>query len=159
MARLGGDEFAMLLPDISDAEAATAAAHRVHKTLEEPFTAGGLALRVESSVGIALYPDHGEKAGTLMRAADVAMYAAKQGHSGHAIYSPEQQHYSPARLGLVAQLDRAMAQGELVLHYQPQGALRQRRRGGRRGPGALAAPRPRACCCPTSSYRSPSTPR
>jgi len=120
VARLGGDEFAMLLPNISNADAATAAAERVHKTLEEPFTAGGLALRVESSVGIALYPDHGDKAGKLMRAADVAMYASKKGHLGHAIYSPEQQHYSPARLGLVAQLDRAMAQGELVLHYQPK---------------------------------------
>src|SRR5680860_1076108 len=120
VARLGGDEFAMLLPNISDAEAATVAAKRVHKTLEEPFTAGGLALRVESSIGIALYPDHGDKAGKLMRAADVAMYASKKGHSGHAIYSPDQQHYSPARLGLVAQLDRAMAQGELVLHYQPK---------------------------------------
>src|SRR5680860_1217433 len=93
---------------------------RVLETLEEPFTAGGLALRVESSIGIALYPDHGDKAGKLMRAADVAMYASKKGHSGHAIYSPDQQHYSPARLGLVAQLDRAMAQGELVLHYQPK---------------------------------------
>ena len=120
VARLGGDEFAMLLPNISDADAATAAAQRVHKTLEEPFTAGGLALRVEASVGIALYPDHGDKGGKLMRAADVAMYASKKGHLGHAIYSPEQQHYSPARLGLVAQLDRAMAQGELVLHYQPK---------------------------------------
>ncbi|MEK6228350.1 MAG: EAL domain-containing protein [Actinomycetota bacterium] len=120
VARLGGDEFAMLLPNISDAEAATVAAQRVHKTLEEPFTAGGLALRVEASIGIALYPDHGDKAGKLMRAADVAMYASKKGHSGHAIYSPDQQHYSPARLGLVAQLDRAMAQGELVLHYQPK---------------------------------------
>jgi len=120
VARLGGDEFAMLLPNISNADAATAAAQRVHKTLEEPFTAGGLALRVEASVGIALYPDHGDTAGKLMRAADVAMYASKKGHLGHAIYSPEQQHYSPARLGLVAQLDRAMAQGELVLHYQPK---------------------------------------
>ena len=120
VARLGGDEFAMLLPNIADADAATAAASRVHKTLEEPFTAGGLALRVEASVGIALYPDHGDKSGKLMRAADVAMYASKKGHLGHAIYSPEQQHYSPARLGLVAQLDRAMAQGELVLHYQPK---------------------------------------
>jgi diguanylate cyclase (GGDEF)-like protein len=120
VARLGGDEFAMLLPNISDAEAATVAAKRVHKTLEEPFTAGGLALRVESSIGIALYPDHGDKAGKLMRAADVAMYASKKGHTGHAIYSPDQQHYSPARLGLVAQLDRAMAQSELVLHYQPK---------------------------------------
>jgi len=120
VARLGGDEFAMLLPSISDAQAAVQAADRVHKSLEEPFIAGGLALRVESSIGIALYPDHGDKAGKLLRAADVAMYAAKKGRSGHAVYSPDQQRYSPARLGLVSQLDRAMAQGELVLHYQPQ---------------------------------------
>jgi len=158
VARLGGDEFAMLLPDISDAGAATAAAHRVHKTLEEPFTAGGLALRVESSIGIALYPDHGDNAGKLMRAADVAMYASKKAHSGDAIYSPDQQHYSPARLGLVAQLDRAMAQGELVLHYQPKASFE-----GGAVEGAEALVRwqhpERACCSRTSSSLSRSTHR
>ncbi len=124
VARLGGDEFAMLLCNISSAEAVAATADRVHRALEEPFTAGGLALKVEASIGIALHPQDGERAGALLRAADVAMYAAKQAHTGHAFYSPDQHQYSPARLGLVAQLARAMDNHELVLHYQPKANLR-----------------------------------
>ena len=120
VARLGGDEFAMLLPEGQGSEAVISTASRIHRTLEEPFTAGGLTLKIEASIGIALYPQHGEKGGALLRSADVAMYAAKKAHSGHALYAPDQQQYSPARLGLVAQLTRAMEQGELVLHYQPK---------------------------------------
>jgi diguanylate cyclase (GGDEF)-like protein len=123
VARLGGDEFAMLLPNVTTREAVVAAAARVHDALQEPFTAGGLALKVEASIGIALYPEHGDKAGNLLRAADVAMYAAKKANAGHAFYSPDQQQYSPARLGLVAQISRAMENHELVLHYQPKARL------------------------------------
>ena len=64
-----------------------------------------------------------DKAGKLLQAADVAMYAAKKAHSGHEFYSPDQHQYTPARLGLVAQLNRAMESGELVLHYQPKARL------------------------------------
>lgn len=124
VARLGGDEFAMLLCGVSSAEAVAATADRVHRALEEPFTAGGLALKVEASIGIALHPQDGDRAGALLRAADVAMYAAKEAHTGHAFYSPDQHQYSPARLGLVAQLARAMDSHELVLHYQPKANLR-----------------------------------
>ncbi|MBA3305807.1 MAG: EAL domain-containing protein [Thermoleophilaceae bacterium] len=120
VARLGGDEFAMLLPEVSASESVVNTAARVHRALEEPFTAGGLTLKIEASIGIALYPEHGEKGGTLLRSADVAMYAAKKAHTGHAVYAPDQQQYSPARLGLVGQLPRAIEQGELVLHYQPK---------------------------------------
>ena len=120
VARLGGDEFAMLLPQVHASESVVQTAARVHLALEEPFTAGGLTLKIEASIGIAVYPEHGAKGGALLRSADVAMYAAKKAHSGHALYSPDQQQYSPARLGLVAQLARAMDQRELVLHYQPK---------------------------------------
>jgi diguanylate cyclase (GGDEF)-like protein len=123
VARLGGDEFAMLLPRVTSREAIVATAKRVHEALHEPFTAGGLALKVEASIGVALYPEHGDKAGNLLRAADVAMYAAKKANAGHAFYSPEQQQYSPARLGLVAQISRGMENRELVLHYQPKARL------------------------------------
>ncbi len=123
VGRLGGDEFAMLLPKAQSRDAAITAATRVHQALEEPFTAGGLRLKVEASIGIAVYPEHGGKAGALMRAADVAMYAAKKAHTGHEIYAPDQQQYSPARLGLVAELSRAMEKRELVLHYQPKARL------------------------------------
>ncbi len=123
VARLGGDEFAMLLPNVAAKDSVVGAAQRVHQALEEPFTVGGLALRVESSIGAALYPADGDTAGKLLQAADVAMYAAKKAHSGHEFYSADQHRYTPARLGLVAQLDRAMEKGELVLHYQPKARM------------------------------------
>jgi len=123
VARLGGDEFAMLLPNVQARDSVAGAIKRVQDALEEPFTAGGLALRVEASIGAALYPDDGDTGGNLLRAADVAMYAAKKAHSGHKFYAPDQHQYTPARLGLVAQLSRAMKDHELVLHYQPKARL------------------------------------
>jgi diguanylate cyclase (GGDEF)-like protein len=123
VARLGGDEFAMVLPTAVSKDSVVGAAKRIHDALEEPFTVGGLALRVEASIGAALYPHDGDKAGKLLQAADVAMYAAKKAHTGHEFYAAEQHQYTPARLGLVAQLDRAMEKGELVLHYQPKARM------------------------------------
>ena len=120
VARLGGDEFAMLLPNVAAKDSVAGAAQRVHDALGEPFSVGGLALNVEASIGSALYPTDVDKAGKLLQAADVAMYAAKQAHTGHEFYSPDQHKYTPARLGLVAQLNRAMEGRELVLHYQPK---------------------------------------
>ncbi len=123
VARLGGDEFAMLLPNVVARDSVSGAAERIHEALEEPFTVGGLALKVEASIGAALYPGDGDTAGKLLQAADVAMYAAKEAHSGHEFYSADQHRYTPARLGLVAQLDRAMERHELMLHYQPKARL------------------------------------
>ncbi len=123
VARLGGDEFAMLLPSVAAKDSVAGAAQRIQEALSEPFSVGGLALNVEASIGSAVYPADVDKAGKLLQAADVAMYAAKQAHSGHEFYSPDQHKYTPARLGLVAQLNRAMEAQELVLHYQPKARL------------------------------------
>ena len=123
VARLGGDEFAMLLPNVQAKDSVAGAAQRIQDALAEPFSVGGLALKVEASIGSALYPTDVDKGGKLLQAADVAMYAAKKAHSGHEFYSPDQHQYTPARLGLVAQLNRAMEHGELVLHYQPKARL------------------------------------
>jgi diguanylate cyclase (GGDEF)-like protein len=122
-ARLGGDEFAMLLPGLSTRESVTPVVTRVREALKEPFVAAGLALEVEASIGIAVCPDNGMEVNDLLRAADVAMYAAKRAHTGYEFYAPDQHHYSPSQLGLVAQLRRAMERNELVLHYQPKAAL------------------------------------
>ncbi len=123
VARLGGDEFAMLLPHVQAKDSVAGAAQRIQDALSEPFSVGGLALKVEASIGSALYPTDVDKAGKLLQAADVAMYAAKKAHTGHEFYSPDQHQYTPARLGLVAQLNRAMETKELVLHYQPKARL------------------------------------
>lgn len=123
VARLGGDEFAFLLPDVQDRKGAEQAVERVMKMLEDPFVLGGLALKVEASVGIAMYPEHGDRVDTLLQAADVAMYVAKEARGGYEFYDAEQRHYTPARLALVGELRRAIDENELMLHYQPKADL------------------------------------
>jgi diguanylate cyclase (GGDEF)-like protein len=123
VARLGGDEFGVLLPKIADGEAAVAVAEKIRQVLRNPFTLEGITLDVRASAGLALYPDHGEDVEALLRRADVAMYIAKEDHTGCELYSAERDQYSPARLALVAELRRAIDEGELVLHYQPTAEL------------------------------------
>jgi diguanylate cyclase (GGDEF)-like protein len=124
VARLGGDEFGVLLPKVVDAKAAVAVARKLRTTLEEPFTIHGLALQMEASVGIALYPDHGGDVQSLLQRADVAMYVAKEHPAGCEVYTSERDDYSPDRLTLLTELRRAIDRGQLVLHYQPKADLR-----------------------------------
>ena len=123
VARLGGDEFGVLLPKVLDAEAAVAVARKLRTTLEEPLTIHGLALQMEASIGIALFPDHGADVQGLLQRADVAMYVAKE-QSGCEVYTRERDEYSPDRLTLLTELRRAIDRSELVLHYQPKADLR-----------------------------------
>jgi len=98
VARLGGDEFAVLLPTMASREHAMAAARKILATLAAPISIGAHALSAGASIGIAFYPAHGEDATTLLRHADVAMYAAKRGQSGAVIYEASaQEPGAPAR--------------------------------------------------------------
>jgi diguanylate cyclase (GGDEF)-like protein len=124
VARLGGDEFGVLLPKVLDSAAAVAVARKLRTTLEEPFTIHGLALQMEASIGIALYPDHGTNVQSLLQRADVAMYVAKEHPAGCEVYTRERDAYSPDRLTLLTELRRAIDRGQLVLHYQPKVDLR-----------------------------------
>jgi diguanylate cyclase (GGDEF)-like protein len=118
VARLGGDEFAVLLPELSGAEAAVAAANGIRHALERPFSIGDVTLDVGASIGIAIWPDHGDDAVTLLQRADVAMYAAKATQDSVDVYDPNRDTYSLERLSLVGELRRAIEQGELAVHYQ-----------------------------------------
>jgi diguanylate cyclase (GGDEF)-like protein/PAS domain S-box-containing protein len=118
-ARLGGDELAVLLP-ATDERAAMIAAERIVTVLNEPFSLDGQVFDVGSSIGIALYPDHGEDPSVLMRRADIAMYAAKRGGDGYVLYGSELEQSNPTRVALTRELRTAIANDELVLHYQPQ---------------------------------------
>jgi diguanylate cyclase (GGDEF)-like protein len=119
VARLGGDEFAVLLPR-TDAAGAVATARQLVRALDAPFLIESRALQVGASVGIAVAPGHGTDPATLLRRADVAMYAAKRAKLGHAVYVPELDHNSADRLTLASELRRAIERDELVLHYQPK---------------------------------------
>jgi diguanylate cyclase (GGDEF)-like protein len=123
VARLGGDEFGVLLPRIADPGAAVQLAETLSEALRQPLEVEDLVLETEASIGIALFPEHGDDVDTLLRRADVAMYLAKEANVGIELYAPERDHYSPARLGLLSELRRAIEQGELVLHYQPKASL------------------------------------
>ena len=122
VARLGGDEFAVLLPGAT-AEGAGAVAGKLRVALQQPLSVAGVALDLDASIGIAVYPEHGSDAAELLQHADVAMYLCKQAHVGFFVYDPAMDEHSPARLALLGGLRRALDRGELVLHYQPKAEL------------------------------------
>ena len=119
VARFGGDEFAVLLPTDGTGEAALAAAAELAEVVEQPFRIGPLALAARASVGVAAAPLHGDDPETLIRHADVAMYAAKESN-GLRLYDSELDRNSPERLILIADLRQAVERGELTVAYQPK---------------------------------------
>jgi predicted signal transduction protein with EAL and GGDEF domain len=102
VARLGGDEFAIISDDA-----------------DEHFELEGMRLLIGASVGIALYPTHGDDSNILMRRADVAMYHAKKTGAGYSVYNESYDVNSPQRLALISGFSKAIKENELVLHYQP----------------------------------------
>jgi diguanylate cyclase (GGDEF)-like protein len=123
VARLGGDEFGVLIPDLTQPWLVGDVADRITASLERPFDVEGLAIDVEPSMGIALFPDHGTDADSLLQRADVAMYVAKGAHLPWELYDEERDENDADRLALMADLHRAIAEDELVLHYQPKADL------------------------------------
>jgi diguanylate cyclase (GGDEF)-like protein len=117
LARLGGDEFAVVLSDADDAEAV---GRRLRQALEAGLTIDGIDVRIGASIGIALFPDHGDDAETLLQRADVAMYQAKAARSGHAFYERDRDQHSRERLALIGELRDAIGTDQLVLHFQPK---------------------------------------
>jgi len=123
VARLGGDEFALLLPG-EGIDEARRTAFAVLRTLESQMNLAGHLVDVRASIGIALYPDHGREATTLLRHADVALYAAKRGNEGVVLFDPRQSDHSRERLTLMTDLRKAVDRDELTLVFQPKVALR-----------------------------------
>ena len=123
IARLGGDEFAVLTTDAKHPEDVVASAKKILASLEGPFAIADQMVETGASLGIAMYPLHGDDPSTLLRRADVAMYVAKRSGGGYALYQPEQEAQSLRRSGLAGELRRSIPQGELLLHYQPQVTL------------------------------------
>jgi diguanylate cyclase (GGDEF)-like protein len=120
VARLGGDEFAVLLPSVKEAVAAREVASRLRAALAEPVRLEAMTFQVEASVGIAIYPDDASGFEQLMQRADVAMYLAKERHSGIERYTPDADRNSAERLALVSDLRMAVMRGEIELYFQPK---------------------------------------
>ena len=123
VARLGGDEFAVLLPSTGP-DAAEQTARRLLAELGAPVVLEGLLVDIGASVGVACGPRHGTALDELLQRADVAMYLAKESGSGVEQYDAGRDRNSTARLVMLGELRRAVAGGELEVHYQPKADLR-----------------------------------
>jgi diguanylate cyclase (GGDEF)-like protein len=129
VARLGGDEFAILLPAAGNAAGAAVMAEKILTALERPFVIEGQSLEVSASIGIALCPQDGDDWTTLLRCADVAMYAAKQSSEGYIVYSASNDTFGESGVTLMRELRDGLDGRQLELDYQPQVRMRDGRIG------------------------------
>jgi diguanylate cyclase len=120
VARLGGDEFGLIVRDVEDAEPALG---RLRELIDREVVINGLPLSVQASMGFVIAPEDGTDVDTLLQRADVAMYVAKARHAGVARYDETLDEYDADSLTLVSDLRRAVEEGQLILHYQPQATL------------------------------------
>ncbi|QBQ39301.1 EAL domain-containing protein [Pseudoduganella plicata] len=120
VARIGGDEFVAILPGLTHVQDAERVAEHVIEVLNRPFDLSGQQGLISGSVGVALYPSDAADAEELLRHADQAMYAAKNGgRNRYSYFTPDMQAAAQQRLRLAGELRRAAARQEFELYYQP----------------------------------------
>jgi diguanylate cyclase (GGDEF)-like protein/PAS domain S-box-containing protein len=121
IARQGGDEFIVLMDSLDDSRGASVVAQKILNSLRQPFILGGGEQHVSGSVGIALYPEDGRDAQTLMKNADTAMFHGKSlGKNTYQYFTPQMNIAVKRRMTLESALRRAVMQKDFVLNYQPQ---------------------------------------
>jgi diguanylate cyclase (GGDEF)-like protein len=131
VSRVGGDEFVVILGDMGSSASAARVVQRMRAALAEPITIGNAAIGVTASFGISSFPDDGGSAEQLLGFADLAMYRAKRSRRGDfACFAPERHDKAVERVRLEHELGEAIANGELVVHYQPIIDARTNRIGG-----------------------------
>ncbi len=121
VARLGGDEFIVLMPKVQHVDDVERVASKLMSAFATPFNAGGHEFFMSSSMGISLFPEHGQDVASLVKNADAAMYQAKaHGRNRIEFYTPDLSLHASERMTLEHDLHRAIERGELQLHYQPK---------------------------------------
>jgi diguanylate cyclase (GGDEF)-like protein/PAS domain S-box-containing protein len=121
VARIGGDEFTILIEDVHDKHQLVPVIEKLVEGFEQEFDLDGAPIRITPSLGIAISPDDGADAETLMRNADAAMYRAKSlGRNTYQFYTEELTALAAQRIQLDGALRKAIALGEFDLLYQPQ---------------------------------------
>jgi diguanylate cyclase (GGDEF)-like protein len=121
VARFGGDEFAILPARRSDDVIALGQiVDDVLRCVREPVVVKEITLEVDGSIGVSRYPENGTDAQTLLRRADIAMYAAKGHGDSFRIFSADQDNHSPSRLSMVSDFRRALErESEIIVHFHP----------------------------------------
>jgi diguanylate cyclase (GGDEF)-like protein len=120
VARLGGDEFAVLPAEATgDIEELEAIARRLMTCVQQPVVVDEMTLDVGVSIGVARFPRDGDDPHSLLRSADVAMYAAKEAHAGCKVYAAALDRHSVRRLSVLSEFRRALDSDEIVVFYQP----------------------------------------
>jgi len=121
LARVGGDEFTVLLPEVSIPDDAELVAQRILEASRKPLALAGHEFTVTASIGIAMFPGHGEDATSLLRNADAAMYRAKEeGRNTFKVFEHVMNARLLERVALEEDLRHALKRGEFQVHYQPQ---------------------------------------
>lgn len=120
LARVGGDEFVIVLPGAVEEREVQLVARRMISSLQLPFEIHGHTLYVGTSIGAAIYPQHGESEVTLLAHADTAMYRAKEtGKARCVIYCAQKFSRPEHDISMEAAMFEAVRNGEFLLHYQP----------------------------------------
>jgi len=118
LARLSGDEFVIIASGAG--EVAARIAERIATELSPAISVGAQQFKVNTSIGIAVFPEDGRTSEDLLKHADIAMYRAKAGGGGFRFYGAEMGSSFARKIALAKRLERALADGQLRLHYQPQ---------------------------------------
>ncbi|TEU27913.1 putative bifunctional diguanylate cyclase/phosphodiesterase [Alkanindiges illinoisensis] len=121
VARLGGDEFVVLVPQVHEKKEIALIARKIVDAAIAPFLLQGQECRVTASVGIAIFPDDGQDEVTLIKSADIAMYAAKEaGKNNYQFFSEQVRSYALERMALERNLRQALERHEFTVLYQPK---------------------------------------
>ena len=125
VARLGGDEFVLIIGDIADAAELDVAMSRVLTAVAKPYAVGTAAAEVSASIGVALFPEDGDDADSLLRHADQAMYLAKQaGRNRYHRFDQREEEASGSHRDMMLRLLGALDNGEFELYYLPKVSMR-----------------------------------
>lgn len=120
VARFGGDEFAIIMTGLNDPNQVIVRARHLIELLREPYRVDDVLITSTASIGCALAPTDGKIANDLLRNADIALYTAKSdGRNTCRLFAPEMSEQLIERRRMEEELSRAIATGELELHYQP----------------------------------------
>ncbi len=127
VARVGGDEFVLVLGDHYRISTVISLLERVLNEIRRPVTLAGREFQVGASLGVAMFPDDGEDAQTLLKHADIAMYAAKKrGRNNFQFFTHDLNRIADERLNLEAAMRTALERDEFAVHYQPKVDAQQR---------------------------------